>query len=191
MLLFITSTENMNQACTTELLQDELILRIARGEQSAMEQLYRLTDKAVYGFILSILKNRHDAQDVMQETFLRIRLAAATYHAQGKPMAWVLTIARNQALMHLRKAKSQPLEEQMETSGENLQSEVEENLIVRQTLNQLQEKERQIIMLHAVAGLKHREIAQLLSLSLPAVLSGYSRGVKKLKKILEKEEHSQ
>ena len=61
-------------------------------------------------------------------------------------------------------------------------------MILRETLGTLEGEERQIILLHALSGLKHREIASLMTLPLSTVLSKYSRGLKKLKKRLEGEE---
>ena len=64
-------------------------------------------------------------------------------------------------------------------------SPVEDRLIVRQMLSALDENERQIVSLHAVAGLKHREIASMLDMPLATVLSKYNRSIKKLQKIFK------
>ena len=60
----------------------------------------------------------------------------------------------------------------------------EDNIIISECLNTLSNSERQIIILHAVAGMKHREIARITELPVSTVLSKYSRALKKLKKIL-------
>ena len=60
----------------------------------------------------------------------------------------------------------------------------EDKIIISECLNTLSDSERQIIVLHAVAGMKHREIAELTGLPVSTVLSKYSRALKKLKKIL-------
>jgi RNA polymerase sigma-70 factor (ECF subfamily) len=65
------------------LSMDELLIRIAEGDMEAFRNLYELTDKAVYGFALSILKNHHDAEDVMQDTYIKIRSAAYLYQSIG------------------------------------------------------------------------------------------------------------
>lgn len=174
-------------------LDEELIVRIAHDDMAALEELYRLTDQTVYAFILSILKNPHDAQDIMQDTYVKIRSAAHLYQKQGKPLAWIFTIARNLCLMRLRtasKASSTPLDEltdsdYMADSGE---THSEDRIVLQAALKILAEEEREIVILHAVSGLKHHEIAKSLGMPLSTVLSKYNRSLKKLKKyLIEKE----
>ena len=81
---------------------ESLLLDMTRGDQEALAQLYHRTRTAVFGLTLSYLKNRHDAEDVTQDTFVRAWENAPSYRPQGKPMAWLLTIARNLSLMKLR-----------------------------------------------------------------------------------------
>ena len=83
-------------------LLDSCIARIAAGEQEALSQLYDKVRPAVYGFALSILKNAHDAEDVLQDTLLQVWQAAGSYHSHGKAMAWVMTITRNLSYDRLR-----------------------------------------------------------------------------------------
>ena len=81
---------------------EQLLSGVAAGNREALAQLYDRARTAVYGVALSYLKNAHDAQDVTQDTFVRVWDCAAQYQPQGTPMAWVLTIARNLARMKLR-----------------------------------------------------------------------------------------
>ena len=74
---------------------DALILRIAQGDTAALEVLYRQTSSSIYGFALSILRDPVAAEDVMQDTFVSVMQSAPGYQPSGKPMAWLLTIARN------------------------------------------------------------------------------------------------
>jgi RNA polymerase sigma-70 factor (ECF subfamily) len=84
---------------------------MAEGDNDAFRDLYQQTSSAVYGFALSILRNVHDAENVMHDAYLRIHRSAAAYQPMGKPMAWILTIAKNICLMQLRQQKrSVPLE---------------------------------------------------------------------------------
>ena len=66
---------------------EKLLKRVAAGDAEAFRQLYHNTDRTVYSFILSILKNPQDAEEVMQETYLKIWTSAASYQSQGKPLA--------------------------------------------------------------------------------------------------------
>ena len=167
---------------------EELLLRIAGGEQQALEELYRRTRGAVYALALSYLKNAHDAQDVTQDAFVRVWEGAVQYRPQGSPMAWLLAIARNLARMKLRQGARQAelSEEEWEAIPADSPSVTPEDRELLQTaLAGLEDQERQVVLLHAVTGLKHREIAALLEMPLATVLSKYHRALKKLKNKLK------
>lgn len=167
---------------------EALIGGIAAGSREDLAELYRRTRAAVYGLALSYLKNGAEAEDVAQDTFVKVWAAAPSYRPQGKPMAWLLTIARNLALGRLRTAaRIQDLSEAQwsafSTESDTLTA--DDRTVLGAALGRLSDEERHIVVLHAVCGLKHREIAQFLGLALPTVLSKYHRSLKKLKTILE------
>ena len=162
---------------------DQCIARIAGGDQEALAQLYHRTRPAVYGFALSILKNPHDAEDVLHDAYLQVWNAAGQYRTQGKPRAWIMTIVRNLSLSHLRQqGRTEPLvqEDWQDRLAEIPAVTQEDRLTLQALLEALGDQERQIVVLHALSGLKHREIAAMLSLPLPTVLSKYNRALKKL-----------
>lgn len=167
---------------------EALIGGIAAGSREDLAELYRRTRAAVYGLALSYLKNGAEAEDVAQDTFVKVWAAALSYRPQGKPMAWLLTIARNLALGRLRTAaRIQDLSE-AQWSAFSIESDTltaDDRTVLAAALGRLSDEERHIVVLHAVCGLKHREIAQFLGLALPTVLSKYHRSLKKLKTILE------
>ena len=170
---------------------EELLLQIALGSQQAFEELYRATDSAIYGYALSLMRNHHEAQDVMMDTYLKIRCAAHLYMPMGKPMAWILTITKNIARTKLRSAGRQiPLDDLEETTP-SFDRDSEEAVALEQAMKVLGDQERQILILHAVTGLKHREIAEMLGMPLATVLSKYARSLKKLKKALEEDSFPQ
>ena len=159
---------------------EELLRQIALGSQQAFEELYRATDSAIYGYALSLMRNHHEAQDVMMDTYLKIRCAAHLYMPMGKPMAWILTITKNIARTKLRSAGRQiPLDDLEETTP-SFDRDSEEAVALEQAMKVLGDQERQIVTLHALTGLKHREISDLLGIPLATVLSKYSRALKKL-----------
>jgi len=168
---------------------DELIRKIAGGEKEALEKLYYETKTAVYAFSLSITKNPTDSEDVLQDTYLKIWSNAERYTAKGTPMSWILTIAKNLSLMKLREKKRhqdlEPEEWDMSFHIPDTAGNTEDRHLLEAALNILSAEERQIILLHAVSGLKHREISGLLELALPTVLSKYHRALKKLRIYIE------
>jgi len=163
---------------------ERYIAGIADRDESAFAKLYQAASNSVYGFALSIMKNTHDAEDVMQDCFLSVYHGAADYRPDGKPMAWILTIARNLCLMKLRKAKRNAdiPEEDWEpylTSKEGLAA--EDRIVLESCIGLLAEEEKEILLLHVLGGMKHREIAELMRMPLATVLSKYHRTLKKLR----------
>lgn len=170
---------------TAAQLDENLILRMADGDRDAFSEFYRQTSSAVYGFALSILRNKHDAEDVMHDAFIKAYSAAIGYRPSGNPMPWLLTIVRNLCLNKIRAGRvCEDISEY-----ENLAAASEEDSIDRMVLEQamgiLDSVERQIVVLHALTGLKHREIADILEVPVGTVLSKYNRALKKMKKELE------
>ena len=169
-------------------IDESLFSRIEAGEKEAFCTLYQQTSNAVFSYALSLLRNRTDAEDAMQETFLKIRSAAHLYTPMGKPMAWIFTITRNICMMKYRRQKhfSAISVAVIREDVHFHQIEDREDRIVLETAFQvLSQEECQIIVMHAVSGLRHREISELLHIPLSTVLSKYRRGLKKLRRQLE------
>lgn len=167
---------------------EEWIFRIAQRDGGAFHIFYEETKTAVYGFALSIVKNPQEAEDIMQETYLSVYRSAVSYQPQGKPMAWVMRIARNFAYLQLRDKKKHrvlSLDEMEQWMGTQYQLEHEDKLLLEMAMKALTDEERQIVSLHALAGLKHREIAEMLNLKLATVLSKYHRALKKLQETIK------
>ena len=166
---------------------EALICAVADGSMTAFQELYEQASRAVYGYALSIVKNRYDAEDIMQDTFIKVREAAHLYRAQGTPMAWLLTITKNLAYMKFRADARTVYSEQLKSEEEPDLSGIGDTLdrmVLKAALSQLDEQERQIVILHAVSGLKYREIADMLGLPLGSVLSKSHRSLKKLQQYL-------
>lgn len=172
---------------------EELLRRVGTGDEGAFRQLYQDTDRVLYSFILSVIRNPQDAEEVMQETYLKIWTSAAAYRPQGKPLAWMFTIARNLCYMKFRDQKRMADIGLDELSGEEAGEvclpleNMTDAIVLKAALDILKEEERQIVLLHTSAGLKHREIAAALQMPLPTVLSKYNRSMKKLQQYLREE----
>ncbi len=107
---------------------------------------------------------------------------AAQYRPTGSPMGWLLTICRNLCLMRLRREERHAaLSEEAQECG----LDADERALLQGALASLADEERRIVLLHAVTGMKHREIAALLELPLPTALSKYHRALKKMRIFLE------
>ena len=170
-------------------LDESLFSRIAAEDKEAFLTLYEKCSSAVFAYALSILRNRTEAEDAMQDTYLKIRSAAHLYRPMGRPVAWIITITRNVCLMQLREksrtAWTPPDENSYlhspTSSAFDAFGDAEDRLVLTKMLDLLSEEDRQIIVLHAISGMKHREIAQVMSLPLSTVLAKYRRALQKLR----------
>jgi RNA polymerase sigma-70 factor (ECF subfamily) len=185
MLIFMATMEEARTRTQSQgRALEGLLSAMASGDVGALEQLYAQTKSAVYGYALSLLKDRQNAEDVMQDTYIRLYGAAGSYQPQGKPMAWMLTVTRNLALMKLReqgRRQTVPAEDlPLAAPGDDMERSLDRQVLAA-ALTALSDEERQIVVLHSVSGLRHREIAALLELPLSTVLSKYRRALAKLK----------
>ncbi len=170
---------------------DRCMEAVASGDRAAYARLYERMSAAVYGFALSIVQERTDAEDVMQTVFLGIWDHAGQYRPGTDPKAWILKITRNQALMLLRRRKrTVVLEEYPEEAGGDEAASATDRLLLQTLLSRLDEMERQIVMLFAVEGYSHKEIASILGKPYATVRWKYSNAMKKLAKRLEEEERT-
>ena len=186
MLSMLMTTEYAPAEDRHELQQ--LLIHIAGGEREALAELYQRTRSAVYGLALSYLKNAQDAQDLTQDVYVQVWDRAEQYQLTGSPMGWLLAVCRNLCLMRLRRTERHAVLSEAEWDAIPQQETgltTEERTLLQHVLSRLGEEERRIVLLHAVTGLKHREIAALLELPLPTVLSKYHRAIRKMRADLE------
>ena len=189
MLSMLMTTEYAPAEDRHELQQ--LLIHIAGGEREALAELYQRTRSAVYGLALSYLKNAHDAQDLTQDVYVQVWDRAEQYRLTGSPMGWLLAVCRNLCLTRLRREERHAAlseEEWDAIPARECGLDADERALLQGALASLADEERRVVLLHAVTGLKHREIAALLELPLPTVLSKYHRALKKMRSFLEGED---
>ncbi len=169
---------------------DELALvQAARtGDVSAFEQLVQRYDRKIFRLAHHITQHREDAEDVLQETFLKAYQNLPGFQGNSKFYTWLVRIAVNESLMKLRKRRSDrtvSLDEEVETedgsmprevpdwgpSPEQLYGREELNGILVRTIGGLPASFRTVFVLRDVEGLSTEETAEALALSVPAVKS--------------------
>lgn len=162
---------------------DALICAVARGDMTALEQLYNELAPGVYAFARSILKNDGAAQDVMQDTFVRVYNSAANFKPQGYGRAWIMQIARNLAINVLTSRRSTEPEELIaeQPSADSTEETAEARVMIARALDMLNDDEREVIMLHAVSGLKLERIAEILEQPLGTVKWRNAQAMKKIR----------
>lgn len=167
-------------------IDENLFQRIARDDMTALDELYGITERTMYAFSLSLTKDHQ--LDLMQDTYVKVISAAHLYKPMGKPLAWMFTIARNLYYSNMRKEKRSVSLEPEEISDRkhfSYVTDINDRIVLEGVLSLLAEEEREIVMLYAVSGMKHKEIAESLGLKLSTTLSKYHRALKKLRKYLE------
>lgn len=169
---------------------DMHIEALASGDIDALALLYPYICKPIYAYAFSVLKNHHDAEDILQDTILNIYKSAAAYKSSGRPMSWIIGIASNLCLNKQRRQKRLvpgSVEEILPDAIDYSAVDPQDSAVIKICMEQLADTERQIVMLHVLVGLKHRETAKILGMPLSTVLSKYNRAIKKLREALEGE----
>lgn len=174
----------------------QLLARCALNDRHAFEVLYKATSAQLFGLILRIVRNPDLASEVLQEGYVKIWNRAGDFRAEkARPMTWMGTIVRNQAIDLLRRsthesAPSEPVDELHWLADEGagpyeLTNQSQEHQFVRECLNQLEGPQRQAMMLAYFNGLTHEQLADHLDTPLGTVKSWLRRGLMRLKKCLE------
>ncbi len=193
MLLFtFVYDDNPNDNRNNKIEIDEnLFKRLAKDDMTALDELYAITEKTMYAYTVSLTSDHDIALDLMQDTYVKILTAAHLYKPMGKPLAWMFTIAKNLHYSNTKREKrsiSMKPEEVADDKKFSYITEMDDRIVLEGVLSLLSEEEREIVMLHAISGMKHKEIAEGLGLNLSTTLSKYHRALKKLRDYLEGKE---
>jgi RNA polymerase sigma-70 factor (ECF subfamily) len=191
---------NIQQPVSEEM---ELVRRAKRGDDSAFEELVRRYDRNVFRIAQHITQNREDAEDVVQDAFLKAYGNLAQFQEQSKFYTWLVRIAVNEALMKLRRRRPErtiSLDEEVKTEDDSVPREVadwspnpeqqytqaELRDILDRTIHGLPATFRTVFVLRDVEGLSTEETAEALELSVPAVKSRLLRARLQLRERLNK-----
>lgn len=159
-----------------------LICRVAGGNLECLEDIFHEMKDSVYAFAYTVTRQKQAAEDILQETMLQIAESAKRFKLYGNPRAWVMTIARNIAFNFIRQTgRETELNENISDGAVPLEHWVTGELSAVSLLDSLTLSEREIVVLHVISGLKHREIAKLLDIPLGTVCWKYNQSMKKLK----------
>ncbi|MFD3516487.1 sigma-70 family RNA polymerase sigma factor [Streptomyces sp. NPDC058657] len=172
----------------------ELISRVARGDQDAFSRVYDLVSGPVLGLIRSVLRDPAQSEEVAQEVLVEVwRTAARFQPARGSGMTWVLTLAHRRAVDRVRSAQASTDREQRAAlldrtpAYDEVTEQVEARLEreqVRRCLRTLTELQRQSVTLAYYRGLAYREVAELLSVPLGTVKTRMRDGLIRMRDCL-------
>lgn len=185
----------MNTAATAV----TLLPAVAKGNVSAFEEFYDRYAPTIYGLLLRILSNVDDAQEVLQETFVKAWSSAKMFDAvRGSEVAWLISIARSRGIDRLRSRKIRYEREDEAgreisihssfvetTTGADQAIQSEESRAVRSALEELPEAQRKALELAYFEGLSQSEIAEKLGEPLGTIKTRMQLGMKKLRERLQ------
>ena len=184
---------------------DQEVVAAARtGEEAAYRELLRRYERPVFSLIYRMVRNREQAEDLSQETFIKVLNALATYRPEYKFSSWVFKIANNAAIDHLRKRELDTLSlegsphadtpEKLEATtlqiGERAESALdavankELGGEIEQAIAKLRPEYRTCILLRHVDGRAYEEIAEIMNLPLGTVKTYIHRARNELRILL-------
>lgn len=157
------------------------------GDREAVRYLYIRYAERVFSYVCTIVRDEHEAEDVTQHVFAKLMTTLPRYEPQRAPFAaWILRIARNLALDHLRRLRAIPCEEIRADDCDEAVAEDgrQRSMLLRESLASLPEDQRQVIVLRHVVGLSPSEIASRLGRTESSVNGLHNRGRGALRSLL-------
>ena len=175
----------------------DLIRQCKRGDRKAQFEIYRLYNAAMYNTTLRIVGDSDDAEDVMQEAFLKAFAKLDSYRGEVSFGAWLKRIVINKALDFLRLKREQLSLEEAGEIGEMMEEEAEDvdykysAESIKKTIYTLPEGYRVVLSLILLEGYDHEEVSTILNISNATSRTQYHRAKKRLIELLKhtKEDH--
>jgi RNA polymerase sigma-70 factor (ECF subfamily) len=138
----------------------QAIHRAKEGDQEALRFLYVRYADNVYGYVTSIVRDEHEAEDITQQVFTKLLTVLPRYEQREVPFsAWILRVARNVAVDHLRARRPIPAEDPRPVDARSDQTGSDYGRSLRQALEALPDDQRTVVVMRHVVGLSPTEIA--------------------------------
>lgn len=177
----------------------QLIGEIKNGNETAFRQLVEQYQGMIYNTALGMLQQAEDAEDITQEVFIQALNSISSFKGESKISTWLYRIAVTKSLEHLRRKKRKkrfalfsmfaPEEKENEAAefdhpGVVMENKEKAKMLFRAT-KQLPDNQRAAFILNKTEGLSHREVSEVMQISVAAVESLLHRAKQNLQKILE------
>lgn len=165
---------------TDTLLMQEIINQFKTGNLDMFDEFYDLTKNQVYVTILSILKNKMETEDIMQDTYLRFLNNINKYKNGTNVIAFIVTIARNLAINYYNKKRKEEFHDFSLYEDTYVKDDTNQELLdlVYKTLSG---DELDVFIMHVIDELKHKEIAKIMKKPLGTITWLYNKAVNKMK----------
>jgi RNA polymerase sigma-70 factor (ECF subfamily) len=166
------------------------IARAKEGDREALRFLYVSYSQNVYGYVRSIVHDEHEAEDITQHVFAKLMTTLVKYDDRGVPfLAWLLRLARNVAIDHLRANRLTPTENVLDPRA-SCGYDMDRAETVRAALATLPDEQRQVVIMRHVIGLTPGEIADRMGRTEGSIHGLHHRGRRALRRELERLECS-
>lgn len=198
-MIIFTILAAIGKAASDNSEELELIERIKSKDAGALSDLYDKYNRLLYGMILSIVKSRTEAEDVLQEVFINIWQKADSFkERRGNVFSWIVTLTRNRAIDRIR-SKGYKTQQKASANVDDPAITLEGNhfdplettiysdraKIVKRALGEIPDKQSKVLQIAYYKGLTQSEISDQLDIPLGTVKTRMRQGMLKLKDILE------
>lgn len=181
------------------LTDNELIARYVSGDEAALKTLIQRHEKKVFSYILLSVKNRELAEDIFQDTFIKVinTLRSGNYKEEGKFVQWVMRIANNLKIDYFRKMQRMPV---VETNGEfdifdlinGTDPSIEQKMITEQVYAEITElvkllpdEQREVLEMRIYQDISFKDIAEQTNVSINTALGRMRYALINLRKIIK------
>jgi len=209
--VFMKFTKSKHISSDYQELDDRELVQFYRqnGDEQAFAELMNRHQNKIYSYIFSMVKNAEKADDIFQETFTKvITKMDDTYNEQGKWIAWVMRIAHNATIDHIRKQKrfvdvssnyddesntdfyDRLEDEDIVSAQEQLENEEDKSSLMKHIGN-LPDEQRQVVMLRHYYEMPFKEIADLTDVSINTALGRMRYALINLRKMFEEEKQKE
>jgi len=181
----------------------DLVQAYIQGDQSAIEKLINRHRSKVYTYILLTIKNQQLAEDLFQETFIKViqSLRGGKYRDNGRFLSWVIRISHNLIIDHFRKEKQMnsvsnddsevDLFNSKKLSDHNIEEMIVNSQIrseIRLLINELPDDQREVVLLRHYGGLSFKEIAEQTDVSINTALGRMRYALINLRKMIKEKD---
>lgn len=166
--------------------------KMKAGDKEGLKEIYQAYISYIYSIVYQLIQNKENAEDITSEFFLRLWEKAGQYKVgQSGHRGYLATIARNMSIDFLRKNGREQLVEEQEETGNvggtvegsiSVEQEVIEELSMKEALDKLDVREREIVHLKVMGELTFQEIADILAMPLGTVTWKYRNALEKLRR---------
>ena len=185
-------------AMDTQTTDANLIRRYLAGQDRAFDKLFKRYERPLFSFILRFVRDREGAEDLFQQTWMKVIKALPQYEERGSFSSWLFGIANNCCVDHARKKARSKVDDLTSSEGmdrlpnpnpnpEDTVIKKEQKAWLEQAVEQLPQEQKQVVLMRLFGQLPFKEIARVVNCPLNTVLGRMHYALKNLRKMTEQE----